>query len=335
MSEAETITAVCKAVGLSRALGEAWVAAFRRVALEGSPSADDGAAVVAGRIMAAVGYDGLVDVCGRIDRAMAAGAIACDGLNAPRRRRRSPAPRVAAERGAGRPGRPVGRAEAVRRFRWTLKRRVTLTGLYLDAGLGATAIARRMGEGATREIVQVKIVAMGLAAQRGEPDRHARRLDALELARVALVRSHAARGHAVWTADRVARLRRLYLDQDVPPAMIARDMGLAVLAVRRRIKADGLAGMRRAMGKPRLRARNLVDIPGLEPVTRCPDGVARGVSAIEIATGWTPAPASIHPARVAGSIKGAARAARVRELNLTADRLARQLAAPAARKVLA
>lgn len=338
MSEGVVLDRICGASGLPLVLGARWVEAVRRCAAEASLAADDAALLVAEAILKAVGPEGLAAFCGGVGEAMAGGMFDGPGVNGPRRRRRSPRKPDAAMGGglASAPptrGRPKGRGNSAAPYRWTLPRRRELRRLYVDLGLGPGAIARRMGAPLTREIVQHKVVAMGLSAERGDADRAARRMDALELAGEALRRSHEARGHAVWSDDRVATLRRLYLDEDVPPALIARSLGLAVLAVRRRIKTSGLAKERRATGKPRTRARRLADIPGLV-VTRVPAGVARGVSGLETAVGWVAPPQSIHPKRLAASRQGQIVAARKRGLNLTAEQQERRLAGPQRQAVL-
>lgn len=205
--------------------------------------------------------------------------------------------------------------DAAGRYVWTRARRLMLVELYLERGIGATAIAARLGPPATREIVQRKIATMGLAAMRREDERHQRRLDALDLAARARHRKRASRGQVVWTAAAVATLRRLYLAEETPPALIARALGFPVLAVRRKIKLSGLAKERRAQGKPRLRARRLADIPGLV-VQRLPEGVAAGVSRWETALGAAPAPECETAA--AKRRRGQAASRRNRELRATA-----------------
>lgn len=207
--------------------------------------------------------------------------------------------------------------DAAGRYVWTPARRQMLIELYLERGVGATAIAMRLGPPATREIVQHKITAMGLAARRPEDERQQRRLDALDLAARARHRKRAARGQVVWTEAAVAALRRMYLAEETPPALIARALGFPVLAVRRKIKLSGLAKERRAMGKPRLRARRLAEIPGLV-VQRLPGGVAAGVSRWETTLRAAPPP---EPAAAGVKRRRAqANSRRSRELRATAAR---------------
>lgn len=220
-------------------------------------------------------------------------------------------------------GRPKAVREGRPRFVWTRERRVELCRLYLELDLGPTAIALRLGGGATREIVQHKITAMALTPFRTPEQQAQRRLDALERAAEGRRRARAARGQVVWTPAARDRLRRLYLVEDLPPALIAVDLVMPVLSVRREIKLSGLAKARRAMGKPRMRARRLADIPALVAIQRLPPGAARGLSAME--TRFHAAPAPRTDRELAEGARGRATVARNRELRLTAEGVERRL----------
>lgn len=152
------------------------------------------------------------------------------------------------------------------RTRWNDARDAQLRALYVDRGWTPAACAREMG----LDVLAVRRRAsrLRLSAARDAALLAEQRLGALQAAERGRRAARRARGQVDWSDAARSLLSRLYVDDDVPAAMIARRLGLAVMTVRRRIARDGLAGARRAAGKPRLRSRNLSEIPNLTFLAR-------------------------------------------------------------------
>lgn len=205
-------------------------------------------------------------------------------------------------------------------YRWTRQRLEALYRLYLEQGCGATAIARRLGPPATVAVVQRKIVADQLAAQRSEQDRQARRLAALDRAGEALRRGRADRGHVSWSSDMTATLERLYLVEGLASGEIAARMLLPALAVKRKIRHRKLAARRAALGLPRRRVHRALAGP---TITRLPAGQARGVSGWETMLRVAPAPETAVEAARRTRAQAASR--RTSQLRQTANSQARSL----------
>jgi len=125
-------------------------------------------------------------------------------------------------------------------FRWDSARTAQLVIDYQTQSV--EAIARKMGVGV--RVVAHKAARLGLWAQLPPEEQQRRKAVILADMQARSLERRAERGQFVWTPDRLAELRRLYLVEGFSPAGAAAVVGCRVGDVRRKVSQLGWVDLR-------------------------------------------------------------------------------------------